>query len=181
MEIGGLRYHLRPMTMLTSGMNPDPNDLSPSADRLFKPDVTVATVVCRDGRYLMVEETVRGQRVFNQPAGHLEADESLVDAALRETLEETAWEVELTGYLGTYQWTSASGEAFLRFAFVADARRHRQELALDAGIVAAHWLSREEIADLGDRLRSPMVLRNIDDHQRGGCHPLSALHWMNGP
>ena len=77
--------------------------------RFWQPDVTVATVVVRDGRLLMVEETVGGQQVLNQPAGHLEPDESLQDAACRETLEETGWEVRLTGFVGAYQWKAPDG------------------------------------------------------------------------
>ena len=144
----------------------------------FRPDVTVATVVCRDRRFLIVEETVRGARVLNQPAGHLEADESLIDAARRETLEETGWEVEPLAFLGTYQWTSPGGSAFLRFAFVAKATLHHPERPLDVGIEQALWLTRDEIAEQYERLRSPLVLSVIDDYLKDIRHPLSALRWV---
>lgn len=144
----------------------------------FRPDVTVATVICRDQRFLLVEETVRGMRVLNQPAGHLEADESLIDAARRETLEETAWEIEPVAYLGTYQWTAADGSAFLRFAFVAEATMHHPQRALDVGIEQTVWMTRDEIAAAHERLRSPLVLRVIDDYLAGIRLPLSALRWV---
>ena len=84
-------------------------------------DVTVATVVVRDGRFLIVEETANGRLVLNQPAGHLEPDESVLAAAVRETLEETAWEVKLTAFIGAYQWKAPeTGRHYLRMAFAAD-------------------------------------------------------------
>ena len=95
--------------------------------QFWQPDVTVATLVVREGRLLMVEEEVRGRRVLNQPAGHLEPDESLFEAALRETLEETGWRVRLTGFVGAYQWKSpdqssgGGGRHYLRFAFAVAA------------------------------------------------------------
>ena len=104
--------------------------------RFWQPDVTVATVVVREGRLLMVEEQVQGERVLNQPAGHLEPDETLQEAALRETLEETGWEVELTAFIGAYQWTSPrDGKHFLRLAFAADPVRHDPARPLDEGIL----------------------------------------------
>ncbi len=109
---------------------------SDTNDALWRPDVTVATIVPRAGKFLLVEEIVRDELVLNQPAGHLEPDESLHAAALRETLEETGWTVELTDLIGVYQWSSAdAARQFLRFAFAATAdctrcaacarRRHR--------------------------------------------------------
>ncbi len=154
---------------------------SPATDLAlpFRPDVTVATVVCRDQRFLLVEERVRGELVLNQPAGHLEADETLAAAACRETLEETGWEVDLQAYLGTSQWTSPGGSAFLRFAFVGQPRQHHPQRALDDGIERVLWLRRDEIAAQSERLRSPMVLSVVDDLIAGVSHPLSALRWID--
>lgn len=129
----------------------------------FHPDITVACVVERQGRFLLVEERVRGQLVLNQPAGHVEIGESLLDAALRETLEETRWEIELRGLLGIYQWRAPDDVHFLRFAFRGEARREHTDRVLDRGIERALWLSRDEIAAAGERLRSPLVLRAVDD------------------
>lgn len=144
--------------------------------RFWQPDVTVATVVVRDGRLLMVEEQVQGELVLNQPAGHLEPDESLVDAALRETLEETGWEVELTAFIGAYQWTSPrDGKQFLRMAFAAEPRRHDATRPLDEGIVRALWLTPPELAAQSARHRSPLVWRVAEDFLAGRRLPLQAL------
>src|SRR5688572_2809736 len=91
---------------------------------LNQPALTVATFVVRDGRLLLVEERVNGALVLNHPAGHLEPDESLVEAALRETREETGWDVALTGFVGAYQWKAETGRHYLRFAFAAEPVRH---------------------------------------------------------
>ena len=145
-------------------------------ETIWRPDVTVATIVQNDGRFLLVEEVVRGELVLNQPAGHLEPDESLLDAARRETLEETGWDVELTALVGVYQWTNDdSNRHFLRFTFAARPIRHDPRRSLDDGIVRALWLSRAEIAAEHARLRSPMVLRGVDDWLAGKRLPLDAL------
>lgn len=144
--------------------------------RFWQPDVTVATVVVREGRLLLVEETVSGARVINQPAGHLEPDESLPQAALRETLEETGWEVALTAFIGAYQWTSPrDGRHFLRLAFAADPVRHHPDRPLDEGIVQALWLSPAELAAQSARHRSPLVWRVVEDYLAGRRLPLDSL------
>lgn len=144
-------------------------------EAIWRPDVTVATIVARDGRFLVVEENVRGELVLNQPAGHLEPDESLLTAARRETLEETGWTVDLEHLVGVYQWRSDSGEHFLRFTFAARALHHDAQQPLDEGIVRAVWLTRAEIASGNVRPRSPMVLRSIDDWLAGQRLPLSVF------
>lgn len=152
------------------------NTATPSAERparTWHPHVTVATVVAADGRFLLVEEEVAGQRVLNQPAGHLEAGETLQQAAVRETLEETAWHVRLTHFLGVQQW-SVGALHFVRFAFAADALRHEPGRPLDAGIIGPRWLSRDEIA-AAPNLRSPMVLSTIDDWLAGRQLPLDCV------
>jgi 8-oxo-dGTP pyrophosphatase MutT (NUDIX family) len=144
--------------------------------RFWQPDVTVATVVVRDGRLLVVEERVRGELVLNQPAGHLEPDESLLEAALRETLEETGWEVTLTAFIGAYQWKApADGRHFLRLAFAAEPLRHQPDRALDEGIVQALWLTPAELAAEAARHRSPLVWRAVEDFLSGRRFPLQAL------
>lgn len=144
--------------------------------RFWQPDVTVATVVVRDGRVLVVEEKVRGELVLNQPAGHLEPDESLLEAALRETLEETGWEVTLTAFIGAYQWKApADGRHFLRMAFAAEPLRHHPQRALDEGIVRALWLTPAELAAENARHRSPLVWNVVEDFLSGRRFPLQAL------
>ncbi len=142
-------------------------------DAIWRPDVTVACVVPQDGKFLLVEEDVKGRRVLNQPAGHLEAGESLPAAALRETREETGWDVELTHLVGVYQWANDDG-AFLRFTFAARPLRHDPTRSLDAGIVRAEWMTRETIA-ASRNLRSPMVLRGVEDFLNGKCVALNAV------
>jgi 8-oxo-dGTP pyrophosphatase MutT (NUDIX family) len=136
----------------------------------------VATIVPRDGKFLLVEEMAHGKRVLNQPAGHLESHESLHTAACRETLEETGWTVELTGFVAVYQWSNAAGDAhFVRFTFVARPLSHDAERPLDSGIIRACWLSRDEIAARSAELRSPMVLRGVDDFLAGRRLPLDTV------
>lgn len=142
---------------------------------VWRPHVTVATVVSRDDRFLLVEENVRGQVVLNQPAGHLDPGETLHQAALRETLEETGWSVELICLLGVQQWLAPDGEAFLRFTFAAQALAHDPARPLDDGIVRALWMTREEVVAASERLRSPMVLAGIDDWLAGHRLPLNAI------
>lgn len=147
-----------------------------ASDTVWCPHVTVATVVADGDRFLMVEEEIRGELRYNQPAGHLEPDESLVQAAVRETLEETGWDVELQHLIGVHQWWSPThGEHIVRFGFAARAVRHHPGRPLDAGIRRALWLSRADIAALDGRLRSPLVLLSIDDWLAGQRLPLSAL------
>lgn len=142
----------------------------------FTPHVTVATVVEDQGRFLLVEEMANNRAVFNQPAGHLEADESLIQAALRETLEETGWEVELTAVIGIYLYTAPSnGVTYQRVCFSARPVRQIPGIPLDEGIIAPHWLSRDEINARADRLRSELVLRCIDDFIKGPLFPLELI------
>jgi 8-oxo-dGTP pyrophosphatase MutT (NUDIX family) len=142
---------------------------------VFRPDVTVAVVVPRDGKLLLVEEFVRGDLVLNQPAGHLEPDESLADAAIRETLEESGWDVSLTHFIGTYRWTAPDGSAFVRFAFAADPVRHHPGRTLDTGIERTLWLSPAELRAASGRLRSPLVLAAVEDWLAGARLPLDAI------
>ncbi len=147
--------------------------------RFWQPDVTVATVVVADGRLLCVEERVNGQLVLNQPAGHLEPDESLLEAALRETREETGWDVRLTAFLGAYQWKAPeTNRHYLRFAFAAETERHDPSRTLDEGIVQALWLTPDELLAARDRHRSPMVWKVVADHLAGHRSPLSVLQHL---
>jgi 8-oxo-dGTP pyrophosphatase MutT (NUDIX family) len=142
----------------------------------WKPDVTVAAIIERDGRFLIVEERIRNRLVFNQPAGHLEEGETLAQAAIREAREETGWCFTPEALLGVYLWRNpGNGRGTLRFAFTGGASDYDATLPLDAGIIAAHWLTREQLASSQRRLRSPLVLRCIDDYLTGRRLPLDAL------
>ena len=142
----------------------------------FTPHVTVATVIEDRGRFLLVEEMADGRAVFNQPAGHLEADESLMQAALRETVEETGWDVELIGVIGIYLYTAPSnGVTYQRVCFAAKPLRHLPDSPLDEGIIGPQWLTRDELAAQPERWRSELVLRCIDDYLAGERHSLSLI------
>ena len=154
---------------------PPPQPPRADSDTPFRPDVTVATVVVRDGKLLFVEERVRGELVLNQPAGHLEAGESLLDAAVRETLEETGWDVRLRHFIGLYRWDAPDATAYIRVAFAAEPLQHHPERALDLGIERALWLTPGELRAAGPRLRSPLVATVAEDWLAGTRLPLSAV------
>jgi 8-oxo-dGTP pyrophosphatase MutT (NUDIX family) len=142
----------------------------------WNPEVTVAAVVERDGRFLMVEERISGRLVLNQPAGHLEDGESVVEAAVRETREETAWRLHPEALIGVYLWRNPADErTFLRFAFCGRVDDHRSEQVLDTGIVRAVWLSHEQLLAQPGRLRSPLVLRCLEDYLLGKRQPLDSV------
>lgn len=146
----------------------------------WTPHVTVATVIEKDGKFLMVEESDNGRPVFNQPAGHLEEGETLFAAAVRETLEETAWHVTLSGYLGTYVYRSANNTTYIRHCFIANADKHDSSLALDQNIIAAHWLTKEEILAPDFAARSPLVIMALENYLAGTCLPLDTIqHQIN--
>ena len=139
-------------------------------------DITVAALIEDAGRFLLVEEHAGGRAVFNQPAGHLEVGETLVDAVVRETHEETGYSFEPTAVLGVYHWYSEPDDAtFLRVAFCGAAQPPATTPELDPVIISTHWLTREQVLAQQNRLRSPMVLHCIDDYRSGARFPLSCL------
>lgn len=142
----------------------------------FRPDVTVAAVIERDGRFLVVEERAARRIVINQPAGHLEAGESLAEAVVREAREETGFHFQPEAVTGIYLWNNpATARAFLRVAFCGAATDPEPGHHLDRCIVRVAWLTREQLAGRPNALRSPLVLRSIDDYLAGHRHPLSLL------
>jgi 8-oxo-dGTP pyrophosphatase MutT (NUDIX family) len=143
---------------------------------IWKPHVTVAAVIERDRRFLIVEEEVEGLVVYNQPAGHLEPDESLIAAVVRETLEETAYHFQPQALTGIYRWRSPLNETtYLRACFSGQCGKQEAGRALDEGILRAVWMDRQEIAAKQTQLRSPLVLRCIDDCLAGKSYPLEIL------
>lgn len=144
----------------------------------WQPYVTVACVVERAGRFLMVEEERGGPHtLFNQPAGHLEPDERIREAALREVREETAWQVGITDYLGMYVYQTPDGHTFHSHGFFGMALAHLGN-ELDKGVLATHWLTLEELEALErqGRLRSPMVMRRVRDSLAGKFFPMNVIH-----
>lgn len=139
------------------------------------PHVTVAAVIESERRFLLIEEQSEGLIVFNQPAGHWDEGESLIEAAARETLEESAWHFEAQALVGIYQYTSPINNiTYLRICFCGRHYHHEPDRILDTGILRAVWLTRDEIATIKN-LRSPMVLRCIDDYLTGIRYPLSLI------
>ena len=145
-------------------------------DIQWMPHATVAAIVEQDGKFLLVEEsTDRGNR-FNQPAGHLEDNESLLQAVVRETLEETAYQFEPQALLGIYHWKHEHNDTtYLRFAYIGSVSNHQPLLALDEGIIRAVWMTIDEIRSKHLLLRSPQVLSCIEDYLRGQKFPLSVV------
>ncbi|HVN33921.1 MAG TPA: NUDIX hydrolase [Casimicrobiaceae bacterium] len=146
---------------------------------LPRPVVTVASIVARDDRFLLVEEETSSGVRINQPAGHLEPGETLAAAAVRETLEETGYRVRPTALVGIYRWHSPdTGATFIRFAFAADVVAHDAARPLDVGILRVLWLTYDEIKAERARHRSPLVLRCVDDYRAGARRPLEHITEM---
>lgn len=141
----------------------------------WRPNVTVATLVEKDNKFLMVNEAPNGVEVYNQPAGHLDENENLINAARRETFEETGWEVEVTHYLGLYRHIAKNGITYLRHSFLAQPIKHHPEMKLDTGIIKAVWMSYEDICKQ-DNLRGPLVKRLLDDYREGKIYTLDMLY-----
>lgn len=144
---------------------------------IWKPNVTVAVVAERDGKFLMVEENAGGRLVLNQPAGHLDEGEGLQQAAAREALEETAWHVVPESLVGIYRWQMPdNATTYLRACFAARCVDFDRTRELDTGIERAIWLSYQELLERAAQMRSPMVMRCIDDYRAGHRFPLALLH-----
>lgn len=143
------------------------------------PRVTVSAVVEHDGKFLFVEERVRGNTVINNPAGHLEPDETLIEAVVREVLEETGCSFKPEGITGIYLWKTPKGDrTFLRVNFFGACVSENPDAILDDGILRKLWLTRDELQLQKIRLRSPMVLGCVDDYLDGKRFPLEALNHM---
>lgn len=141
----------------------------------WTPRSTVAAIIERRGRFLLVEEMINGRPVLNQPAGHLEENESLADAMRREVLEETGYHAEPLALLGLYVYRTPDRTlTFHRICFIAKAINLVENAVLDTGIIRALWLTRDEIAS-ADNLRSPYVIECVDDYLSGRQFPLDFI------
>ena len=143
---------------------------------IWKPNVTVAAIIEQDGKFLLVEEHTSQGLKFNQPAGHLEANESLLHAVVREAREESAYEFEPQQLVGVYRWHAVSSDTtYLRFAYSGRILAHHAGQALDDGIVRAVWMSVEEIRTTVPRHRSPLILQCVEDYLAGKRYPLELV------
>ena len=147
---------------------------------IWKPNTTVAAIIEKDGRFLMVEENTNEGVRINQPAGHLEDGESLFEGVTREAFEETAHEFTPTSLLGIYHWQRPDKDiTYLRFAFIGEVGKHHTEQKLDDGIIRAVWMSYEELKASQNIHRSPQVLQCVEDYLAGQQFPLSVITHFN--
>ena len=143
---------------------------------IWKPNVTVAAIIEQDGKFLLVEEQTSQGLQLNQPAGHLEANESLLQAVVREALEESAYDFEPQYLVGVYRWHApASDTTYLRFAYCGRILAHYAGQALDNGIVRTLWMTPEEIRASVSRHRSPLILQCVEDYLAGKKYPLELV------
>lgn len=142
----------------------------------WMPHATVAAIVEDNGKFLLVEEiTDRGNR-FNQPAGHLEDNETLIEAVIRETLEETAYSFKPEALLGIYHWKHEHNDTtYLRFAYIGSVSDHQANMALDEGIIRTVWMTADEMRNNAMLMRSPQVLNCVEDYLSGQKFPLSVV------
>ncbi len=147
---------------------------------MWKPHATVACVIEQDGKFLFVEEMSHGIRVINQPAGHLEDGEAIIAGALREVIEETAWHVEITAFIGFYVYRPPQNEStYHRYCFAAKPINKIENQALDSDIIQTHWLSYDEMLSEAYNLRSPLVRTAVEDYIAGKRYPLDLIHEPN--
>lgn len=143
---------------------------------IWTPRATVATVVEQDGRFLFVDEVADGKRVLNQPAGHVDEREPILQAALRETVEETGWEVEITHLVGIYTYTNPELITYYRFCYAARPVRQIPDAKLDHDIIGPVWLSLEELHARREQWRSPLVIKCVEDYLAGRRFPLDLVY-----
>ena len=142
----------------------------------WKPHSTVATILEKDGKLLFVEEKDSGQQVLNQPAGHLEENETLIEAAVRETLEESGYQCEITGYLGLYTYLAPSnGITYHRHCFVGKAISYDPQACLDEGITGISWLTVQQLI-ASHQARSPLVIKCAQDFFNRQHYPLELIY-----
>jgi ADP-ribose pyrophosphatase YjhB (NUDIX family) len=150
--------------------------IMPSTENIWKPEVTVAAVIERDGRFLLIEEETERGPLFNQPAGHLEANETLTAAVVRETLEESAHHIVPVALIGIYHHAQNATTTYMRFAFTGHVTGHETGRALDHGILRHVWMSADEARACRARHRSPLVMQCIEDFLAGARFPLDILN-----
>jgi 8-oxo-dGTP pyrophosphatase MutT (NUDIX family) len=147
---------------------------------IWTPHLTVAAIIEREGRFLLVEENSDGRIVLNQPAGHVEEEESLTEAVIRETLEESGRRFIPEAIVGIYRWHSPlNGITYLRVAYSGHCSDRDRDISLDSDIITTHWFSYAELEERIASLRSPLVMRCIDDYLSGKRLPLNLIDELN--
>lgn len=143
---------------------------------IWTPHLTVAAIIEQEGRFLLVEEAAEGRVVYNQPAGHLDENETLLEAVVRETLEEAARHFTPEAITGFYQWKSPiNGFTYIRIAFCGRCSERDLDRELDTDIIDTVWLTPAELVEQQEKLRSPMVMRCIEDYMTGKRYPLDMI------
>ncbi len=143
---------------------------------IWTPHLTVAAVIEEEGKFLLVEERSEGKIVLNQPAGHVEEEETIIQAVIRETLEESGRRFQPEAISGIYRWRSPdNGVTYLRLTFCGAHGERDRDLALDTDIITTHWLSLDELHQRSAQLRSPLVMRCFDDYLAGQRYPLELV------
>lgn len=146
---------------------------------LWYPHLTVATIVEINGKFLIVKELSDGKTVLNQPAGHVDKNETLIEAASRETLEETGWHVTIDALVGFYMYSPPdNGITYFRALFAATAQEQEPNYKLDEDIIEAQWLSLKELHQQASMLRSPMVLQCVEDYLANRRLPLDCISYV---
>ncbi len=144
---------------------------------IWTPHATVATIVEKDGRFLFVDEIADGQRVLNQPAGHVDEREAIMHAAVRETREETGWEVEITHLVGIYTYTAPHNQVtYYRFCYGARPLYQIPDAQLDHDIIGPVWLTLDELKKRPEQWRSPLVVKCVEDFVAGKAYPLDLVY-----
>ncbi len=148
-----------------------------TSNNIWKPHLTVASIIEKDGRFLFVEEEIDNNLVINQPAGHLDDGETLINAVIRETKEETAYTFHPEHIVGIYKWSHpVKGKTIIRVTCCGTVSDHNPKQELDTGIVRALWLTPKEIADSNLNIRSPMVIQCMNDYLSGIRYPLDLIN-----
>ena len=153
------------------------NSIAGSKDRWY-PHLTVASIAIKDGKYLLVRESSNGKTVINQPAGHVEKGESMIEAVIRETLEESGWHFEPKYISGIYQFIPENGETYLRFTYYGDISKSEAALRLDPVIEEVIWMSKKEMLEMKHKMRSQAVLQCITDFESGNRLPLDVVQQL---
>lgn len=149
---------------------------------IWTPHLTVAAIIEQAGKFLLVEERSEGRVVLNQPAGHVEDNEALIEAVIRETLEESGRHFTPEAITGLYRWRSPlNGVTYLRVAFCGECSERDSDIELDADIITTHWFDRDGLDTRSEQLRSPLVGRCIDDYLAGQRYPLDLIHELKKP